>query len=113
MNLRPHHLLCIQNFTGYGYNSDFTENMKLTVSELRENPDTKITFVRGCDDLCVKCPNNMGSWEFFDLLLEKANVVGTPGEGFGCNGEGFFRLTAFGSRENTIEAMERIKKVLK
>lgn len=60
-----------------------------------------------------KCPNNMGSWEFFDLLLEKANVVGTPGEGFGCNGEGFFRLTAFGSRENTIEAMERIKKVLK
>ncbi len=60
-----------------------------------------------------KCPNNMGSWEFFDLLLEEANVVGTPGEGFGCNGEGFFRLTAFGSRENTIEAMERIKKVLK
>ena len=54
MNLRPHHLLCIQNFTGYGYNADFTENMKLTVSELRENPDTKIAFVRGCDDLCVK-----------------------------------------------------------
>lgn len=60
-----------------------------------------------------KCPGNMDSWEFFDLLLTEANVVGTPGEGFGRNGEGFFRLTAFGSRENTAEAMERIKKVLK
>lgn len=61
----------------------------------------------------LKCPNGAKSWDFFDLLLEKANVVGTPGEGFGENGEGFFRLTAFGSRENTIEAMERIKKILK
>ncbi len=61
----------------------------------------------------LKCPNGAKSWDFFDLLLEKANVVGTPGEGFGKNGEGFFRLTAFGSRENTIEAMERIKKILK
>lgn len=60
-----------------------------------------------------KCPGNMDSWKFFDLLLTEANVVGTPGEGFGRNGEGFFRLTAFGSRENTAEAMERIKKVLK
>ena len=51
----------------------------------------------------------MGSWEFFDLLLEKANVVGTPGAGFGKNGEGWFRLTAFGDRERTKEAMERIK----
>lgn len=72
MNLRPHHLLCIQNFTGYGYNADFTENMKLTVSELRENPDTKITFVRGCDDLCVKCPNNMGG---SCTSFEKVNLM--------------------------------------
>lgn len=61
----------------------------------------------------LKCPNNMKSWEFFDLLLTKANVVGTPGAGFGSGGEGFFRLTAFGSYENTKEAMERIKNVLK
>lgn len=61
----------------------------------------------------LKCPNNMKSWEFFDLLLTKANVVGTPGAGFGNGGEGFFRLTAFGSYENTKEAMERIKTVLK
>ena len=61
----------------------------------------------------LKCPDNMKSWDFFDLLLKEANVVGTPGSGFGKNGEGFFRLTAFGDRENTIEAVERIKKVLK
>lgn len=60
----------------------------------------------------LKCPNNMKSWDFFDLLLKEANVVGTPGSGFGKNGEGYFRLTAFGNRENTIEAVERIKKVL-
>ena len=51
----------------------------------------------------------MGSWDFFDYLLEKANVVGTPGAGFGKNGEGFFRLTAFGDRESTLEAVKRIK----
>ena len=61
----------------------------------------------------LKCPNNMKSWDFFDLLLEQANVVGTPGAGFGNNGEGFFRLTAFGNRENTQEAVERIKNLLK
>jgi LL-diaminopimelate aminotransferase len=59
----------------------------------------------------LKVPDNYTSWEFFDYLLEKANVVGTPGVGFGPSGEGYFRLTAFGSRENTIEAIERIKKL--
>ncbi|MBE5855366.1 MAG: LL-diaminopimelate aminotransferase [Lachnospiraceae bacterium] len=57
----------------------------------------------------LKTPNCMTSWEFFDMLLEKANVVGTPGSGFGPHGEHYFRLTAFGSRENTIRAMERFK----
>ncbi|MDP4108899.1 MAG: LL-diaminopimelate aminotransferase [Bacillota bacterium] len=56
----------------------------------------------------LECPNNMPSWEFFDYLLDKAAVAGTPGAGFGNNGEGFFRLTAFSTRENTIEAMNRI-----
>lgn len=61
----------------------------------------------------LNCPNGMKSWDFFDLLLEKANVVGTPGSGFGNNGEGFFRLTAFGTKENTEKAVERIKKLIK
>lgn len=60
----------------------------------------------------LKCPNGMDSWTFFDYLLENIQVVGTPGAGFGANGEGFFRLTAFGSPEVTKEAAERIKKLL-
>jgi LL-diaminopimelate aminotransferase len=58
-----------------------------------------------------KTPNNITSWEFFDYLLENANVVGTPGIGFGPQGEGYFRLTAFGTYENTLDAIERIKKL--
>ena len=57
----------------------------------------------------LRVPQNMTSWEFFDKLLEEVNVVGTPGSGFGPSGEGYFRLTAFATRENTIEAMGRIK----
>ncbi len=57
----------------------------------------------------LRVPRGMSSWEFFDYLLEKANVVGTPGSGFGPSGETYFRLTAFGSYENTVEAVERIK----
>lgn len=59
-----------------------------------------------------ECPNGMESWEFFDYLLNNAAVVGTPGAGFGDNGKNFFRLTSFGSREATLEAMERIKELL-
>lgn len=62
--------------------------------------------------LWLKCPDGMKSWEFFDFLLEKANVVGTPGAGFGANGEGFFRLTAFGDQQKTLEAAERLKNLL-
>lgn len=57
----------------------------------------------------LKVPNGMTSWEFFDKLLEEKNIVGTPGSGFGPSGEGYFRLTAFGSLENTMEAIEKIK----
>lgn len=57
----------------------------------------------------LETPNGMKSWDFFDLLLTKANVVGTPGSGFGPSGEGYFRLTAFGTYENTLEAIKRIK----
>ncbi len=61
----------------------------------------------------LKCPKNMGSWEFFDLLLKEIQVVGTPGEGFGACGEGYFRFSVFGSREDTIEAARRLKQLLK
>ena len=59
----------------------------------------------------LKAPNGMTSWEFFDYLLETANIVGTPGSGFGPSGESYFRLTAFGQYENTVEAIERIRKM--
>ena len=53
----------------------------------------------------------MNSWDFFDYLLKEAQIVGTPGAGFGKNGEDYFRLTSFGSKENTREAMERFVKI--
>ena len=59
----------------------------------------------------IKTPKKMSSWDFFDFLLEKANVVGTPGSGFGAAGEGYFRLSAFNSRENVEKAMQRIVKL--
>lgn len=59
MILRPHHLLCIQKYTGHGYDADFTANMNALVSELRANPNTSITIAQGCDALCKMCPNNV------------------------------------------------------
>ena len=61
----------------------------------------------------LQTPNGMDSWSFFDKLLNEANILGTPGVGFGPSGQGYFRLTAFGNRENTEEAMERFKTKLK
>lgn len=92
-----------------GVNIDYYKsNAKLISDTLKE---CNIWHVGGKHSpyIWLKCPNNMKSWEFFDYLLEKAQVVGTPGAGFGKNGEGYFRLTSFGSRENTIEAMQRFK----
>lgn len=76
--------------------------------------DKKIWFTGGQSSpyLWLKCPDGMSSWDFFDYLLEKVQVVGTPGEGFGKEGAGYFRLTAFGSREDTIEAVHRLERVL-
>ncbi len=90
----------------------YKENAKIITSALDE---IGIWYTGGVNSpyIWLKCPNGMGSWEFFDLLLTKANVVGTPGAGFGEMGEGFFRLTAFGDRERTREAAERIKALLK
>ena len=57
----------------------------------------------------LKTPNNLSSWDFFDVLLKKGHLVGTPGSGFGASGEGYFRLSAFNSRENVEKAIERFK----
>ena len=75
--------------------------------------DAGYTVYGGTDApyIWLKTPGKMTSWEFFDHLLNTANVVGTPGSGFGPHGEGYFRLTAFGSYENTVEAVDRIRKL--
>ena len=90
----------------------YKENAKIISNTMEE---CGIWFVGGQHSpyIWLKCPNNMSSWEFFDYLLENAQIVGTPGAGFGKNGEGFFRLTSFGSKENTIEAMNRFKNLFK
>ncbi|MBS6475092.1 MAG: LL-diaminopimelate aminotransferase [Clostridiales bacterium] len=87
----------------------YKNNAKVIADALRE---MGIWFTGGEHSpyVWLKCPNNMKSWDFFDELLHKAHVVGTPGAGFGKNGEGFFRLTAFGDAERTVEAVERMKK---
>ena len=58
MNLRPHHLLCIQKFTGHGYSPEFTAHMTAVAARLRKMPETRITLTKGCDDLCRKCPHS-------------------------------------------------------
>ncbi|MBP1535111.1 MAG: LL-diaminopimelate aminotransferase [Ruminococcus sp.] len=88
----------------------YQRNAKLIADTLDEL-GIRYTGGRNSPYIWMKCPNNMGSWEFFDYLLENANVVGTPGAGFGKNGEGWFRLTAFGDKDKTAEAMERFKKL--
>lgn len=84
-----------------------------TVSRCLESLNIFYTGGKNSPYLWLKCPNQMGSWEFFDYLLENANVVGTPGSGFGKNGDGFFRLTAFGDADETKEACDRIYNLLK
>ena len=90
--------------------SYYKKNAKLISKTLK---DCGIWHVGGKHSpyIWLKCPNNMKSWEFFDYLLNNAQIVGTPGSGFGKNGEEYFRLTSFGSYENTVEAMERFKKL--
>lgn len=88
----------------------YKENAKVISDTLKE---CGIWHVGGKHSpyIWLKCPNGMDSWTFFDYLLENAQVVGTPGAGFGKNGDGYFRLTSFGSKENTAEAMKRFKKL--
>lgn len=90
----------------------YKENIR-TISQALD--ELGIWYVGGQNSAYVwlKCPNGMKSWEFFDYLLQEIQVVGTPGAGFGQNGEGFFRLTAFGDQAQTKEAVERLKKLFK
>lgn len=89
----------------------YMENARIIAEVLKEKG---IYFTGGENSpyLWLECPNGMTSWEFFDFLLEKAQIVGTPGAGFGDAGEGYFRLTSFGSRESTLKAAQRLKKLL-
>lgn len=89
----------------------YQENAKI-ISKTMDELGIKIYGGINSPYIWLKCPDGMGSWEFFDYLINNIYVVGTPGEGFGKNGEGWFRLTSFGDRENTIEAMERFKKLM-
>lgn len=88
----------------------YMENAKIIKEGLKEAGYTVFGGVNA-PYIWLKVPSGMNSWEFFDKLLTEANVVGTPGVGFGPSGEGYFRLTAFGTRENTLEAIERLKKM--
>lgn len=90
----------------------YKENARI-IAETMDELGIKYTGGINSPYIWIKCPDGMGSWEFFDYLLEKINVVGTPGEGFGKNGKGWFRLTSFGDRENTAEAMRRFKELFK
>ena len=85
----------------------YRENAKIMVDGMKK---MGIWFTGGVNSpyIWMKCPGGRTSWEFFDYLLENAGVVGTPGSGFGRNGEGYFRLTAFGDQAETREAMERM-----
>jgi LL-diaminopimelate aminotransferase len=87
----------------------YMENARI-ISEALTELDIWHTGGKNSPYIWFKCPQGQKSWDFFDILIKNTGVVGTPGSGFGKNGEGYFRMTAFASRENTIEAMERLKK---
>lgn len=96
---------CIKNINYY------KENAKLITDLL----DEKGIFYTGGSNspyVWLECPEGCGSWDFFDKLLNEVQIVGTPGEGFGKGGDKYFRITAFGSRENTVEAVERLRNIL-
>ena len=88
----------------------YLDNAKIIMEFLTKKG---ISFTGGENSpyIWLKCPGNMASWDFFDYLLKKAAVVGTPGSGFGKNGNGRFRLTSFGNREDTLEAVERLDSI--
>ena len=97
---------CENNINYYLYNA-------LMIEEVLKKNNIYYTGGTNSPYIWMKCPNNMSSWDFFDRLLESANIVGTPGVGFGKSGDGYFRLTSFSTREKTIEACKRLDKFFK
>ncbi len=96
-----------------GGNIDYYRGNAKIISDVLDGLGIWYTGGKNSPYIWMKCPNGMDSWSFFDYLLGNAAVVGTPGSGFGKNGEGYFRLTAFGTHENTSEAMHRMARLLK
>jgi len=92
--------------------SYYKKNAKI-ISDTLDKLNIKYTGGKNSPYIWLKCPDNMNSWDFFDLLLTKIGVVGTPGAGFGKNGENWFRLTSFNTTEKTVEAMERFYNLFK
>ena len=90
----------------------YKKNAKV-ISDTLDKLGIKYTGGKNSPYIWLKCPDNMNSWDFFDMLLTKIGVVGTPGAGFGKNGDGWFRLTSFNTFEKTTEAMERFYNLLK
>ena len=97
---------CQTNIDYYLYNA-------LMIEEVLKKNDIYYTGGTNSPYIWMKCPNNMSSWDFFDKLLNEANIVGTPGVGFGKSGDGYFRLTSFSTREKTVEACKRLDKFFK
>ncbi|MDD6145433.1 MAG: LL-diaminopimelate aminotransferase, partial [Oscillospiraceae bacterium] len=93
-------------------NIDIYKNNAKVLMEALDKLGIWYTGGKNAPYIWMKCPNGMGSWEFFDYLLEKIQVVGTPGEGFGKCGEGYFRFSTFGSPEDTKEAAKRLVELL-
>jgi LL-diaminopimelate aminotransferase len=89
----------------------YRENAKIIADTMDE---LGINYYGGVNSpyIWLECPDGMYSWDFFDKLLNEVQVVGTPGAGFGANGDNYFRLTSFNNKENTIEAMKRFKAML-
>ena len=90
----------------------YRKNAEMLLSGLRET-GLKVYGGTNSPYIWVKTPDGMSSWEFFDRLLDSCHIVGTPGCGFGPSGEGYLRLTAFNTHENTIEAVARIRSLIK
>ena len=123
---RPNEKFCQYANVGdsYEHHSQFLKRNGRYAGLFQLSPDDYKGWTNGLQDagytvsggvnapyIWLETPKGMTSWDFFDYLLDKANVVGTPGSGFGPSGEGYFRLTAFGTYENTVAAIERIKKM--
>jgi len=90
----------------------YKQNAKI-IADTLDKLNIKYTGGKYSPYIWLKCPNNISSWDFFDLLLNKIAIVGTPGAGFGKNGENYFRVTSFNTREKTAEAMERLYNLFK